>query len=215
MSERARAPVDDSPDGSSRLFGLVSGTAFLLVLFALGHLGLGWAYRSGRVVPLVLIAALTVPVVALVATRSSLPRAVALVAGFLLWAVLGEIAGHLRLVELTRLPFGVLLGAAIAGLVVLHRRERLGAPVVLCGTVFLSIWLFHYLLINQFEYLGRTHPATFVSAALFVTLLALSTWKALTAPRALDRSVAVVLATGSLWSVLELCWGWGVVPKPW
>lgn len=188
-------------------------SVYILALFAAGHIGLVNIYRAGReatIVTFVLFLATAIVIMALHKGESIFS---ALLVGFLLWGALGEAGEHLGISDIVNFKNIFLLAGIVLFFGFLMKNGKLSNFMVNSIGFFIIIWLFHFIMVNQFELLGKTHFTTYIACVLFVLLVFASFLFAFKAKQRSPFWTAVFIS--SLWAVLEYFWGWKLLPKPW
>jgi hypothetical protein len=188
--------------------------AMILGLFFAGHIGLVGLYRLGT--------AATVTGGAILATATSLlfiwrprHRFFALLAGTLLWAVLGEATPHLKYGDIVSVNYILLIPAFIVLFVYLLRKNALPSFAAVTLALFLTVWASHSLMVNSFETFGKNAAATKGLAPVFVIVFCYALYRSFKSRDSLHLTLHSILMTCCAWSMLEYLWAWQVLPKPW
>ena len=135
--------------------------------------------------------------------------------GLFLWAVLGEVIDKLGILGIAQWRMFPLLGGFTFLVVLFGVKKYLPTGLLLSLGGFNAIWFLHFVMVNQFELMGRTSWITYPSCVGFA-LLAIPFGhrmvKAGTDTENMAYSLALLL---SGWTVLEYIWGWRLLPGPW
>jgi len=135
--------------------------------------------------------------------------------GLLLWAVLGEVVEKLDIIAVAQWRMFPLLGGFTFLVVFFGAKKYLPAGLLFSLGHFNAIWFLHFVMVNQFELMGRTSWITYPSCvgfALLAILFGHRMVKAKTDTENMAYSLALLL---SGWTVLEYIWGWRLLPGPW
>lgn len=138
--------------------------------------------------------------------------------GISLWGFFGEFLGNADMyiknaaVKIAHWNFLPILLLAI--FLFLNRRKHLPISVQFSSVSFLLIWTLHYIMIFQFQVLGRTHYTTYIMCVIFASLTGFSIYEARN-----NKSINSIMFWSyfgllSAWSVLEYIWGWRLIPGP-
>jgi hypothetical protein len=203
----------NAPIVSSKAIFVASNIAYIIFLFAAGHVGLVKLYKLGRMATGIAAAILTTAIVALFAWRGS-HRFFPLAAGLLLWIVMGEMAQHLKIGDIMSIKNGLLILTIAVFVFYLVYKRLLPDFLSIAVVFFLTIWVSHFVLVSLFEQLGKTHIATYFSSLPFAALFAYSLIGILKESGQYELTVFSILIVCSFWSILEYLWAWKLLPKP-
>ena len=196
-------------------FKFISSTiGFIIVLFFLGHIGLVTIYKLGRA-PTVITGIISFVIAVSLLMRQDSHRFFPLITGFLLWAVFGEIAEHLGYGDIVSINNIFVLLAVIILMSYLIYRKVLSEFQTIALVLFMIIWTFHFIMVNQFEQLGKTHIITCLSSPVFLIIFIFSLFRCFKSDSQTTLSIHSILLTCSFWSILEYLWAWKVIPKLW
>jgi hypothetical protein len=188
--------------------------AIILGLFFVGHVGLVAIYKMGANATNVTGIVCSLGVVALFIGRQD-HRFFALLAGTVLWAVLGEIADHLGYLDIVEGKIAFMLPAFVAIFVYLVNKRFLPFFWAVSFALFFGVWASHFVMVNLFEVFGKRHLLTYASSALFAGLFIFTLHRMKKASTRLGLTFGSIVFTCCCWSILEYLWAWKVVPKPW
>ncbi len=135
--------------------------------------------------------------------------------GLFLWAILGEVVEKLSIIAVAQWRMFPLLGGFTFLVVLFGIKKYLPAGLLFSVGGFNAVWFLHFIMVNQFELMGRTSWITYpscVSFALLAILFGYRMVKARTDSENMAYSLALLL---SWWTVLEYIWGWRLIPGPW
>lgn len=181
------------------LVGIYRLSTVAIIIMGLIFLGLGIAY---------LFFSITIPDV----RRSNY---CGIFSGLFFWAVLGEVVeklGGIAIADWQMFPLSSWFTFLIA---LLGIKGYLPTGLLFSLGHFNAVWLLHFVMVNQFELMGRTSWITYPSCAIFVLLAILFGYRmarAETDSENMAYSLALLLVG---WTVLEYIWGWRLLPGPW
>ena len=135
--------------------------------------------------------------------------------GLFLWAVLGEVVEKLGGIAIAEWQMFPLLGGFTFLIVLFGVKGYLPTGLLFSLGHFNAIWFLHFVMVNQFELMGRSSWITYPSCVGFALLAILFGYrmvKARTDSENMAYSLALLL---SGWTVLEYIWGWRLLPGPW
>lgn len=136
-------------------------------------------------------------------------------AGIFLWGFLGEVMEHLKILEIAYWNFLPLLVTLTFFTILVGIKRYLPHGLMLTLATFNSIWFLHFIMINQYNFLGRYHFSTYPSCTLFL-LLSLFFGFRMVKAKGISENMAYSLGLLlSAWTVLEYVWGWRLIPGPW
>lgn len=203
----------------TRLPAGVAGAGLVFLLFPLAHAVVqtcfDWqvAEAAGAIF---LILGLGLALGSLKVTTDSTRAVMGLLAGFLLWAVVGEIphqTGHGLHVGPDQ--WGLLLVIGLYYLVSETTPRRQGIRIAF--EFFLIVWALHVLLLTAYYDL-RFGVTSWLTYAIFVAVVVLTPVLARRLVRIADLTQGIragVVAASLLWTVVEILMKWGLLPKPW
>jgi len=203
----------NAPVVSSKAIFVVSNVAYIIFLFAAGHVGLVKLYKLGRMATGIAAAILTAAIVFLFAWSGN-HRFFPLAAGLLLWMVMGEMSGHLKIGDIMNVKNGLLILTIAVFVFYLVYKRLLNDFLSIAVVFFLIIWLSHFMLVSLFEQLGKTHIVTYLSSLPFAALFVYSLIEILRENGQYELTVFSILIVCSFWSILEYLWAWKLLPKP-
>lgn len=135
--------------------------------------------------------------------------------GLFLWAVLGEVVEKLGGIAIAKWQMFPLLGGFTFLIALFGIKGYLPTGLIFSLGHFNTVWLLHFVMINQFELMGRTSWITYPSCAIFALLVIIFGYRmarAETDGENMAYSLALLLVG---WTVLEYIWGWRLLPGPW
>lgn len=136
-------------------------------------------------------------------------------AGIFLWGFLGEFIEHLEIISVASWNMLPLLGLVTFMIAIIFMKRYLPDGLMFAIGTFNAVWLLHFVMINQYEFLGRSHWTTYPACGFFI-LLAVFFGFRMAKTRGLSGNMAYSLAMLlSAWTVLEYVWGWRLIPGPW
>jgi hypothetical protein len=185
-----------------------------MFLLAAESVGLAALYQCGRMQTIVAGVLFTASIVILLVWQSE-NRFVGIVIGVLLWALLGEITEHLGWSDIICVKNAFLLLTTAVFVAYLVYKDALPSHILIAAVLFVTIWAFHFVQANLFEYAGKTHPLTYASSLLFPLVLAFAVWGARTSKNPETLTIQCILIAGSFWAILEYLWAWKWIPKRW
>ncbi|UCG91885.1 MAG: hypothetical protein JSV97_12605 [candidate division WOR-3 bacterium] len=200
--------------GAAKLRFILSTIVFIALSFFVGHVVLVNLYNLGRLPTIVMAVLLTIAIVLMFAWPQK-HRFFPLVTGLLLWSVLGEITEHLGYGDIVSFKNVFLLISILIFVYSLVRKKLLSEFLTIVIVFFVTIWSFHFVLINVFEGLGRTHVITYASSLIFLIIMVFAILKALRSYNRLVLTLQVIFISCSAWAIVEYLWAWNLVPKPW
>jgi len=188
----------------------------ILGVFAGTYMGLVAVYRLGTVATwaagaLLLLLGMGFLFKSAGASDSRTHNTLGISAGIFLWGFIGEVMERLEVLQITSWHMLPLLG--LITFVVIKR--FLPDGLMFCWGAFTAIWVLHFMMINQYEHLGRSHWTTYPVCALFLTAVIYSGFR-MTKAKGVSESMAYALTLLlTSWTVLEYVWGWRWIPGPW
>jgi hypothetical protein len=201
--------------GKSGTTGFILFTAAIIfILFFIGHIGLVTIYRAGTTITTLAAVILAAAIVLLYIFRGK-HRFFPLLTGFLIWAFAGEATEHLGYGDIVSIKNIFLIAGCTIFLIYLIQKRKINAYLSISLGEFQSVWVFHFIMVNQFEHLGKTHPVTYITCGVFAALLIFTIIQLI---RIKDKFVLVlytIVSVSVFWSILEYLWGWMWIPKPW
>jgi len=136
-------------------------------------------------------------------------------AGIFLWGFLGEVMEHLVILEIAYWNFLPLLVTLTFFTILMGIKRYLPHGLMLTLATFNSIWFLHFIMINQYNFLGRYHFSTYPSCALFLLLSLFFGFRMVKAKGIFENMAYSLGLLLSAWTVLEYVWGWRLIPGPW
>lgn len=190
---------------------IISG--YIFTLFAIGHIGLVRLYRLGTTTTMIafILLILAAPILIILPIKES--HFVPLLFAFVLWAAIGEAGEHLGISDIVNFKSVFLVILFLAFYFYAVFSLNLPKRILIGFGFFIMIWVFHFIMVNQFENLGKEHFTTYISAAIFVFSAVFAMFMAIRTKE--HRTIFTALFVSSAWSILEYLWGWNVIPKPW
>ena len=135
--------------------------------------------------------------------------------GLFLWAVLGEVVEKLGGIAVAEWQMFPLLGWFTFLIALLGIKRYLPTGLLFSLGHFNAVWFLHFVMINQFEFMGRTSWITYPSCAIFILMAILFGYR-MTRAKTDSENMAYSLALLLIgWTVLEYIWGWRLLPGPW
>lgn len=135
--------------------------------------------------------------------------------GLFLWGFLGEVMERLGIIEIASWQMFPLLGLFTFFIILFGVKRYLPTGPLFCVGHFNAIWFLHFVMINQFELMGRTSWITYLSCGIF-SLMAIFSGYRMIKTKTDTENMAYALALLLLgWSALEYIWGWRLLPGPW
>ena len=199
---------------SSKTSFVASTIGIILGLFFVGHVGLVAVYKTGITATIVTAIVCSATAVVLFILRHN-HRFSALLAGTVLWAVLGEMADHLGYLDIVEGKIAFMLPALVAIFAYLINKRFLPFFWAVSFALFLGVWASHFVMVTLFQEFGKRHSVTYASSLLFAGLLIFTLHRMKKASTRLGLTLGSIIFTCSCWSLLEYLWAWKVVPKPW
>ena len=142
----------------------------------------------------------------------------AIYSGISLWGFFGEFLENADLyvkdatVEIAHWNFLPILLSII--FLFLNLRRHLPIPTQFSLASFLLIWTLHYIMIFQFQVLGRTHFTTYIMCVIFASLTGFSIYKVRKCRNIHKKMFWSYLGLLTAWTVLEYIWGWKLILGP-
>ena len=193
---------------------VVSTTLFIIFIFFLGHFGLVNLYKLGKVPTALIAVVLLIMIVNLIIWQNK-HRFFSLILGLLLWAVLGEIAEKLSLVNIVNFKNIFLLITMLFLAYYLIHNNLLSEFLMIAIVFFLTIWTSHFVLVNSFEQFGKTNIVTYLSSFVFLIFFVYFITKIYKLGNIFGLTLHTIFITCTLWSILEYLWAWKLIPKLW
>jgi len=203
----------------------VKTLSFILLIFAATYMGLMGAYQLGNWASILAGTIFLGIGIWLIkaASRSAQSGAsntrkynyYGIFAGIFLWAFIGEVMEHLGVVKIASWYMWPILILITFVTILVIVKQYLPHGLMFAGGTFNAIWFLHFVMINQYELLGRNHWITYPSCIMLLIAAILFGFK-MTRAQTTSENMAYALAlllTG--WSVLEYIWGWRLIPGPW
>ena len=193
---------------------------WVLVIFLVTYMGLVFTYRvDGYAVMIVGVIFGVLGMLLFVASAKTggnrTRNYCGIFSGIFLWAAVGEVAEHMGMFDLASWQMWPLLGVTIFVTLVLSLGHYIPVGMRFAMATFAAIWGLHFVMINEYEFMGRTSWITYPSCAIFL-LLAIVFGYRMTRTRREDENMGYALALLlTAWTVLEYLWGWRIVPGPW
>ncbi len=192
--------------------------AFVLSVFAVTYIGLIVVYDLGLTAVIItgialLVLGLGLLVLAERAREGRVVNYCGILAGLFLWSALGEVATQLNLMDLAEWRMFPILLVFTFLVVLVGTRRYLPSGILFALGHFNAIWILHMIMVNQYEFWGKTSLKTYPSCGLVALLAILSAYLMTKRSRSETQNMAYALATLLLsWTTLEYVWGWELIP---
>lgn len=199
---------------SSKTSFVASTIGIILGLFFVGHVGLVAVYKTGMTATIVTAIVCSATAVVLFILRQD-HRFSALLAGTVLWAVLGEMAEHLGYLDIVEGNSAFFLPVLVLVFAYIVNKRLLPFFWTVSFALFFGVWASHFVMVNLFEVFGKRHGVTCASSLLFAVLLIFTLFRMKKTSTMLGLTLGSIVFTCCSWSLLEYLWAWKVIPKPW